>query len=119
MHEYSIVTALLELCENHAKSNQAKKVTKVVVALGERSGVEPQLLESAFEVFKLDSVCAESELVIETKPMKFRCHSCGAEFSPKGIDFGSCEVCKAPNPELVGGKEMHLQSLEMEAEDEG
>ncbi|MFW3398490.1 hydrogenase/urease maturation nickel metallochaperone HypA, partial [Aliarcobacter butzleri] len=29
MHEYSIVQSLLERCEEHAKTNDAKKVTKV------------------------------------------------------------------------------------------
>ena len=49
MHEYSIVQSLLESCEEHAKSNDAKKVTKVVVKIGVLSGVEPELLQTAFE----------------------------------------------------------------------
>ena len=52
MHEYSIVQALLEQCEEHAKANDSTKITKVVTKIGKLSGVEPHLLETAFETFK-------------------------------------------------------------------
>ena len=52
MHEYSIVQALLEQCEHYAEENDAEKITKVVVKIGKLSGVEPHLLEVAFETFK-------------------------------------------------------------------
>ena len=31
MHEYSIVQSLLDMCEENARANNAKKVSKVVV----------------------------------------------------------------------------------------
>ena len=52
MHEYSVVQSLLESCEEHARQNDAKKVTKVVVKIGVLSGVEPDLLQTAFDTFK-------------------------------------------------------------------
>lgn len=119
MHEYSIVASLLELCEEHSRAHGAIKIHKVIIALGERSGVEPQLLRSAFDTFKLDSIGAESELVIEPRAVKLRCLACGVEFHPEGMEFGACKACGAKNPEMIEGKEMHLLSLEMEIPDEG
>jgi Zn finger protein HypA/HybF involved in hydrogenase expression len=52
MHEYSIVQALLTQCEEIAAQNDAQSVTKVVVKIGKMSGVEPYLLEIAFNTFK-------------------------------------------------------------------
>ncbi len=46
MHEYSIVQSLLESCEEHARTNNAKEVTKVIVKIGVLSGVEPDLYVS-------------------------------------------------------------------------
>ena len=57
MHEYSIVQALLDQCEEHAKANDSTKVTKVVTKIGKLSGFEPHLLETAFETFKEKTVC--------------------------------------------------------------
>ena len=49
MHEYSIVQNLLDQCEDQAKQHGAKKVEKVVVKIGVMSGVEPDLLQTAFD----------------------------------------------------------------------
>lgn len=55
MHEYSIIAHLIALCEENAESASAKKINKVFIKVGERSAVEADLLQSAFEVFKVDS----------------------------------------------------------------
>lgn len=116
MHEYSIVAALLELCEKHAKQNSTDRVTKVIVAFGERNGVEVELFKSAFETFKLDSeTCKDSELVIKWRRVRLRCVTCGEESEPEGIIYNKCEYCGAENLEIISGKEMDLLSLEMEA----
>jgi len=52
MHEFSIVQSLLNLIENYARENNASSVSKVVVQIGVLSGVEPHLLEIAFNTFK-------------------------------------------------------------------
>jgi len=52
MHEFSIVQSLLNLIEENARKNSAKSVSKVVVKIGKMSGVEPHLLEIAFNIFK-------------------------------------------------------------------
>ena len=70
MHEYSIVQSLIESCEEHAKTNNAKKVTKVVVKIGVMSGVEPHLLKEAFEVFKEGSICDGCEFVMNIQKIK-------------------------------------------------
>ena len=66
MHEYSIVNSLIELCEEQAKAHNAKSVEEVHIAIGERSGVEKALIESAFESFKLESsVCKNAKLCVK------------------------------------------------------
>lgn len=52
MHEYSIVQSLLEQCEQYVEANDASKVTKLIVKIGVLSGVEPDLLQTAFDTFK-------------------------------------------------------------------
>ena len=64
MHEYSVVQSLLESCEEHARVNEASKVTKVVVKIGVLSGVEPDLLQTAFDTFKEQTVCHDAEFLI-------------------------------------------------------
>ncbi|MEE8587944.1 MAG: hydrogenase maturation nickel metallochaperone HypA, partial [Sulfurimonadaceae bacterium] len=73
MHEYSIVQALLTQCEEIAAANDATKITKVVVKIGVMSGVEPHLLEVAFNTFKESGVTEGSEFVMNIQPLTIEC----------------------------------------------
>lgn len=68
MHEYSIVGALIEQCEEQAIANDANKVTRVAIKVGILSGVEPALLRTAFETFKLEGICHDAVLEITEQP---------------------------------------------------
>lgn len=68
MHEYSIVQSLMDSCELYCTNNNATKVIKVYIQIGEFSGVEPRLLQTAFDAFKEQSEATkESILDIEHK----------------------------------------------------
>ena len=66
MHEYSIVSSLIQMCESHAKQYNATSVAKVCIAIGERSGVDSALIKSVFETFRLESpLCKNAKIDIE------------------------------------------------------
>ena len=113
MHEYSIVQALLEQCENHAKANNARKVTKVVTKIGKLSGVEPHLLEIAFETFKENTVCDGAEFVINLQNLRLLCNVCKKESEQSEVCY-HCAHCQSTDVSVVDGEEMYLMTLEME-----
>lgn len=113
MHEYSIVQSLIESCEEHVKENYAKKVTKVVVKIGVLSGVEPHLLEEAFNMFKENSVCNDAEFVMIIQKVKIFCNSCEFEQELEKNEF-VCPNCGSYELSVLDGEDMYLMSLEME-----
>ena len=113
MHEYSIVQALLEQCENHAKANNARRVTKVVTKIGKLSGVEPQLLETAFETFKENTVCDEGEFVMNLQDLVLYCNTCKKESEQCEVRY-QCLHCQSTDVSVIDGEEMYLMTLEME-----
>ncbi len=113
MHEYSIVQALIGQCEEYVHKNDASKVTKVVIKIGVLSGVEPHLLETAFDTFKDDTVCMGAELVINHQKIKLCCNDCGSEFEADGYEY-ICQSCQSSNVRIIDGEDMYLMSLEME-----
>lgn len=115
MHEYSIISDLVLLCEEHAAKHNAKKILKVTIEVGERSGVESHLLKSAFETFKEESsYLAESSLEIIYKHIELKCKACNAIFSAKGLEYGICQFCSSNDLEIIKGRELNLLRLEME-----
>lgn len=113
MHEYSIVQSLLESCENHAKQNDASKVTKVVVKIGVLSGVEPDLLKSAFDTFKEETICADCEFIINSQPVIIKCNECNETTTLDEMEF-KCPKCGSLKVSTIDGEDMFLMSLELE-----
>lgn len=113
MHEYSIVQALLTQCEDIARENEAESVTKIVVKIGQMSGVEPYLLETAFNTFKEKTICDGADFVMNVQPLVIECRACGAVTELEKIYY-KCPVCESLDVKVIDGEDMFLMTLEME-----
>jgi len=113
MHEYSIVQSLLDSCEENAKANEAKKVTKVVVKIGVLSGVEPDLLQIAFDTFKEKTICEEAEFIMNIQPVVIQCEKCKEESILEKHQY-NCPKCEAIEIKILDGEDMFLMQLELE-----
>ena len=112
MHEYSIVQALLNQCEDVAKENSATKVEKVVCKIGVMSGIEIHLLQIAFDTFKEGTICDGAEFIINSQKLKLECRDCGNIYEEDEIRY-FCQKCKSLNVKVIDGEDMYLMSLEM------
>ncbi|KJF84679.1 hydrogenase maturation nickel metallochaperone HypA [Photobacterium phosphoreum] len=113
MHEYSIVGALIEQCEQHARDNNADKVTRVAIKVGILSGVEPALLETAFQTFKLESICHEAEFEMNIQPLVLSCLECGQETTHTERSI-ICQHCGSNRTHVLDGEDLMLMQLEVE-----
>ena len=113
MHEYSVVQALLNQCEEVAEQNGAEKVTKVVCKIGIMSGIEIHLLKIAFDTFKEGTMCDKAEFVINEQKLKLKCRECNDEYEINEIIY-KCRSCGSLSMETIDGEDMYLMSLEME-----
>jgi len=113
MHEYSIVDSLLELADKHAKENNANKVTKLEIKIGVLSGVEPELLKTAFDTFKEGTICEEAEFIMKIQPVIIRCKDCNQESTLQKDEY-LCPKCNSTNLTIIDGEDMYLMSLELE-----
>ena len=113
MHEYSVVQALLNQCEEVAEQNKAEKVTKVVCKIGVMSGIEVHLLQVAFDTFKEGTMCDSAEFVINEQKLKLECKECGHIFETEEIRY-YCTKCESLRVKVLDGEDMYLMSLEME-----
>lgn len=111
MHEYSIVQALLNRVEAECASRGASAVHRLSVRIGELSGIEPDLLATAWETFREDSICRGAPLEIRRVPAQWACPTCGTPIA-KGMRL-QCSVCEVP-AKLAGGDEIVLEQIEME-----
>jgi hydrogenase nickel incorporation protein HypA/HybF len=68
MHEYSIVASLVDRVEHEAFMRPGAIVRKLHVRIGEFAGVEPSLLQIAFETFRMHTRCEDAELAVVGVP---------------------------------------------------
>ena len=111
MHEYSIVSALLDRVEREAVAHGASRVDRITVSLGEMSGVETELLATAFEMARQKTLCETADLEIRQVPASWVCSVCGKEMVRGALL--QCDNCGAPG-RLASGDEILLERIEME-----
>jgi len=111
MHEYSVASSLLELVEKQAREHAAERVVAVHVRIGALSGVEPDLLRTAWELVRERSLAAGAALRLEAVPARWACSRCAAPVAP-GLVL-RCADCGEPG-RLAAGDELLLARIEME-----
>jgi len=112
MHEYSVVQALLNQCEEIARENEATKIDKVICKIGVMSGIEIHLLKIAFDTFKEGTMCSQAEFIINEQKLKLRCRDCKDEYEVDEIIY-KCRTCGSLGMDVIDGEDMYLMSLEM------
>jgi hydrogenase nickel incorporation protein HypA/HybF len=111
MHEYSVVSALVDRVEQEARARRAVAVHRLSVRIGELSGVEPELFATAFEMCREGTVCARAELRITRSAVAWECPQCGSAIQAGAIL--QCPACARP-ARLRCGDEIMLDQIEME-----
>lgn len=124
MHEYSIVAALVDQVvaslppalgrPGNGSSKSRPRVQRVQVAIGELSGVDPELLLLAYQTFREGTPCEAADLDIRRVPARWRCPGCGAAIAAGQVL--RCPECSRP-AQLVEGDEIVLMRIEMEVPD--
>ena len=112
MHEMAIAEGILNIAFDYAKQNQATKITKITLKLGEMSGVELEALNISFDVLTKDTIAENAELIINRIPLIGQCNKCGKEFHIKQYNF-FCPECDGILI-LKSGRELQVESLDME-----
>jgi hydrogenase nickel incorporation protein HypA/HybF len=111
MHEYSIVQALYDTVVSQAVARGAATVQDVHVRIGELSGVDPDLLETAWRTFQVHTICEGATMAVEIVPPRWECVRCGQPGLRTGIR--RCAACDAAL-RLVEGDEIVLDRIVME-----
>ena len=77
MHEMALAESMLEIVEQTARGNGARRVTLVRLEIGALSHVEPEALRFCFDVVTRESLAEGARLDIETTPGEAWCMPCG------------------------------------------
>jgi len=113
LHEYAITESILEIVQTEAVEAGARRVDEVKVVIGELSSFAESSIEFYFEELSRGTVAEGACLVFEKLEANAECCACGSGFRPRNA-FYSCPACGSRLFELKRGKELYIDSIEVE-----
>jgi len=111
MHEYSIVQSLVDSVSDVLQQNAGAAVHSVSIQIGELSGVDIDLLRTAYDTFREGTICERAPLSIERTPAQWQCPKCTSPIVRGAIL--RCSACGEP-ARMVSGDEIVLRRVELE-----
>jgi hydrogenase nickel incorporation protein HypA/HybF len=113
MHEQSIVESLLRVALEHAKGAQAVRIVRINVVVGELSGAVDESMDFFFTFMSKNTIASEASLVFKHAPAQLHCRQCNKIFTAEKHNF-QCPDCKEQQVDIVSGRELYVESLEVE-----
>ena len=140
MHEWSLANGIIESVIEEYNKNNAVKIIKIEIEVGEISQIETDTLREALETLKQETVMKDCEIVIEIEKTKLKCKNCGyiwdfeetkeklepvnkngdnpVHYLPESVAvFINCPHCKSPDLEVIGGRGVKINKIVMEVND--
>lgn len=114
MHELSIATRVLEVAVEHCRAARADRVAAITLRIGRLACIHEDALRFSFDLVREGTPLAAADLRIIDVPVRIWCPACVAERELPGIQQFACPTCGMPTGEIRAGKELDLESIELE-----
>ena len=113
MHEFAITQSMLDLVLEQAEKSGAREVGKINLVIGEMCGVVGESVQFYFNFLNKGTIAEGATLSFTMVPTTARCRHCGKVFELGEFDW-ACPDCGGSSLEITGGKELWVESIEVE-----
>ena len=111
MHELAICQALLRQVLEVAEERGTQRIGRIKLRIGPLSGIEPELLKTAFPLVAAGTPGEDANIEIDDIPVRVRCQNCGST-SQALTNRLLCRDCGSWRVKLISGYEMLFVSVE-------
>lgn len=111
MHELGIISSMVKTIEEIIKEQGYTQVHKLVLEVGELSGIVPHYMEVCYPAAVYKTFMENSVLEMEVIPGIVRCKDCGKEFNATAHDF-TCPHCQSQNMEILSGNDVMIKEIQ-------
>jgi hydrogenase nickel incorporation protein HypA/HybF len=108
--------SVMETVEQTARNNGALAIDVVRLVVGDMTEVVNEAMEFAFEAMSPGTPCEGAKLEITNVRPRSRCLNCGYEYEHDRYHWG-CPKCDSLATELIAGRELYIDSIEIEQPD--
>jgi len=118
MHELSIVASVVDTVTESLANYPGARVVEVRLRVGALSSVVVDSLEFCWGIATEGTPLAGSALKVTTLPVVMHCVACDADVELDGVQSFRCPRCGTPSGDLRQGRELEIESFEIEEQAE-
>lgn len=113
MHEFSLVSAVIDTLSDLSACNGWGRVLSVSLRVGAMRQVVPEIMSFAFAAATEGTPFDGTKLVVERVPILIQCPACGKSWGEDQMGM-VCPYCGSPDAQMVTGMELDIDSVEVE-----
>lgn len=110
MHEVGIISSLVKTIEKIIQKEGMTEVERVVLEVGELSGVVPDYMEKCWPAATYRTFMEKTKLEMQVVPGIVKCKDCGELFNAVSCDL-KCPRCQSEAMEILSGNDLIVQEL--------
>ena len=117
MHEMGIATEIVRIVIDSIPADMPNsKVARINLKVGKLAAVVPQSLLFCFDIAAKETAAEGAQLSIEEIAVSARCNACAQRWEVSEPVF-QCPECAGTSVEMLTGRELDIESIELEEED--
>ncbi len=116
MHELSIVSSVVDTVTEALARYPGARVEEVRLRVGALASVVVDSLEFCWGIATEGTALEGSRLVVTTVPVVMHCAGCAADVELDGVQSFRCPRCGEPSSDLRQGRELEIESFEIDDE---
>lgn len=113
MHELSVAGAIVDTV---VRAAEGRPVSAVTLRIGHLRQVVPDSLAFYLEIVSRETICEGATFEQIAVPARLRCRGCEETWTVTAPAF-RCPACAGSDVEIVAGKELEVESIEVEMGD--
>ncbi len=113
MHELAITQSMLDIVLDKATESGASKVGAISLVIGKLSGFVEESVRFYFDFLAKTTIAEGAALNFKYVSPRARCRSCDKPFEVTESEW-SCPHCMGSDIEIIAGKELFVESIEVE-----
>ena len=114
MHELALMDSVMSIVRSSAQQRDIRRVTKIMLVIGEFSMVVPDSLRFAFEALSQEEIFQGTELELKLIPLLCGCRLCAQEYVPRDHYDLICPYCSSDTVDILAGRELQIEYYEGE-----
>lgn len=118
MHELSLASSIVDAVTESLAPYPGARVKEVRLRIGALAAVEEESLQFCFGIATENTPIAGAALAVTIVPVGGYCPACAKDVEIASLRSFRCPVCGGPVENTTKGRELEIDSIEIEDEEE-